>query len=35
MMGMADPIAISVKTLRIDSECSLKKELTKLIYINP
>ena len=27
MMSMADPIAISVETLRIDKECSLEKEL--------
>ena len=26
MMSMADPIAISVETRRIDSECSLEKE---------
>ena len=35
MMGMADPIAIGVKTLRIDSGCSLEKEFTKLIHMNP
>ena len=34
MMSMADPVAISVETLRIDSECSLEKETTKLICIN-
>ena len=34
MMSMADPIAIGVETLRIDSECSLKKELTEMIRIN-
>ena len=35
MMSMADPIAIGVKTLRIDSGCSLEKEFTELIRINP
>ena len=34
MMSMADPVAISVETLRIDSGCSLEKELTELICIN-
>ena len=34
IMSMADPIAISVETLRIDSGCSLDKESTKLIRIN-
>ena len=33
MMSMSDPIAIDVKTLRIDSGCSLEKYFTKLIYI--
>ena len=33
MMTMADPIAISVERLRIDSGCSLEKEFTELIYI--
>ena len=28
MMSMADPIAIGVETLRIDSGCSLEKEFT-------
>ena len=28
MMSMANPIAISVETLRIDSGCSLEKEFT-------
>ena len=32
---MADPIAISVDTLRIDSGCSLEKEFTELIHMNP
>ena len=35
MMSMADLVAISVETLRIDSVCSLEKEFTKLIYMNP
>ena len=35
MMSMADPIAIGVETLRIDSGCSLEKELNELIHINP
>ena len=35
MMNMADPIAIGVETLRIDSECYLEKEFTELIRMNP
>ena len=35
MMSMADPVAISMETLRIDSGCSLEKEFTELIRINP
>ena len=35
MMSMADPIAIGVETLRIDSGCSLEKEFTELICMNP
>ena len=35
MMSMADPIAISVETLRIDSGCSLEKEFIELIGMNP
>ena len=35
MMSMANPIAIGVETLRIDSGCSLEKEFTKLIRMNP
>ena len=35
MMSMADPIAIRVETLRIDSRCSLEKEFTELIRMNP
>ena len=35
MMSMADPIAIDVETLRIDSGCSLEKDFTELIRMNP
>ena len=35
MMSMADPVAISVKTPRIDSRCFLEKEFTELIRMNP
>ena len=35
MMSMADPIAIGVETLRIDSGCPLEKEFTELIRMNP
>ena len=35
MMSMIDYIAIGVKTLRINSGCSLEKEFTELISINP
>ena len=35
MMSIADPIAIGVETLRKDSGCSLEKEFTELIRINP
>ena len=35
MMRMADPITIVVETLRIDSGCSLDKEFTELICMNP
>ena len=35
MMSMADLIAIGVETLRIDSGCSLEKEFTELIRMNP
>ena len=31
MMSMADPLAISVETLSIDSGCCLEKEFTELI----
>ena len=35
MMSMANPIAIGVETLRIDSECSLEKEFIELIPMTP
>ena len=35
MMSVTDPVAISVETLRIDSGCSLEKEFTELICMNP
>ena len=35
MMSMADPIAISVEIVRIDSGNSLEKEFTELIRMNP
>ena len=35
MMSMADHIYIGVETLRIDSGCSLEKEFTELIRMNP
>ena len=35
MMSMVDPIVINVETLRIDGGCSLEKEFTELIRINP
>ena len=35
MMSMADPIAIGVEKLRIDSGCSLEKEFTEMIRMNP
>ena len=35
MMSMTDPIVISVKILRIYSGCSMEKDFTKLIYMNP
>ena len=34
MMSMADPVAIGVETLRIDSRCSFEKEFTELIRMN-
>ena len=35
MVSMADHIPIGVETLRIDSGCSLEKEFTELIRMNP
>ena len=35
MMSVADPMDISVETPRIDSRCSLEKEFTELICMNP
>ena len=35
MMSMTDPIGIGMETLRIDSGCSLEKEFTELIRMNP
>ena len=35
MMSMVDPIDIGVETLSIDSECSMEKEFTELIHMNP
>ena len=35
MMSMANPIAIDVETLRVNSGCSLEKEFTELIRMNP
>ena len=35
MISMANPVAISVKILRIDNGCSLEKEFTEFIRMNP
>ena len=35
MTSMADHVAISVETLRIDNGCSFEKEFNELIHINP
>ena len=35
MMSMTDLVAIGVETLRVDSRCSLEKEFTELIRMNP
>ena len=35
IMSLADHVAIDVETLRIDNGCSLEKEFTKLIHLNP
>ena len=34
MMSMTNLVAIDIKTLRIDSGCSLEKEYTELICTN-
>ena len=34
VMSMADPVAISVETVRIESGCSFEREFTELIYMN-
>ena len=34
-MTIANPVAIGVETVQIDSRCSLEKEFTKLICMNP
>ena len=34
-MSMVDLVSIGVETLRIDSGCSLEKEFTELIHLNP
>ena len=35
MTSMADPIDIGIEKLRIDNGCSLEKEFTELIRMNP
>ena len=35
VMSIADLVAIGVETPRIDSGCSLEKEFTELIGMNP
>ena len=35
LMSIAHPVAIGIETLRIDSGCSLEKEFTELIRMNP
>ena len=35
MMSMTDLVAISVETPKIESGCSLEKEFTELIRMNP
>ena len=35
MISMVDPMAIGVKTPKINSGCSLEKEFTKLICMSP
>ena len=35
MMSMTDHVTLSAEALRIDSGCTLEKEFTKLIGMNP
>ena len=35
VMNMIDPMAIYVETLMMDSGCSLEKQYTELIHMNP
>ena len=35
MTSKANLVAVDVETLTVDSGCSLKKEFTELIYMNP
>ena len=35
IMSMADPVAIGVETPRINRGCSLEKDFTELIRMNP
>ena len=35
MMSMVDLVAIGVETPRIDCGCSLEKEFTEFIHMNP
>ena len=35
MMSMVNLVAIGMETLRINSKCSLEKEFTELIPMNP
>ena len=35
MMSMANHVTVGVEPLRIDSGCSLEKDFTKLIHMNP
>ena len=35
IMTIANTVAIGVETVQIDSRCSLEKEFTKLICMNP
>ena len=35
MMSMVDLMTIGMETLKIDNGCSLEKEFTNLIHMNP